>query len=503
MHYTVKERIHNRALEAVGKTLGELLSSMPEKKVSHKSYAGDAWESWFGIYKNSVAGADLADAGVELKATPLIKNNKGGYSAKERLVFNIINYSEEFDRSFETSSFWQKNKILELGFYEYDREKDKSQWRLLKAILFQYPEKDLLIIKQDWEKIHEYISSGNAHELTEGLTNYLGACTKGSSSKSMRKQHPSLNAPDAKQRAYSLKQSYLNHLLKEYVFGHRKDCNIRLDPFLEDQIETVPKDVQVVESIIKDISILKNTTLEKYIISELKPFVGQSVAKLAKTFNLKPDDKGRYPKQINALLIQRMLGLHRDLHWSEEFIKANISVKTIRVSAQKTIRESMSLPAFKFKELVAENWESSTLRNIFESTKFFFVVFQQGIEGEYYFRGAKFWSMPIQDIDTTVKDAWQQTVDTINQGVRLDVNMRKKRLKITNNFISKSENRIIHVRPHSQKSSYIAGDSNSDQLPINAVWTNKPPEYASDYMTKQSFWINSNYILEQVFELID
>ena len=52
----------------------------------------------------------------------------------------------------------------------------------------------------------------------------------------------------------------------------------------------------------------------------------------------------------------------------EEFEKAGIVIKTIRVS-EKGIRESMSYPNFKFKELIKEDWEDCTFGNYLRETK--------------------------------------------------------------------------------------------------------------------------------------
>ena len=46
----------------------------------------------------------MEEAGVELKATPF-KSKSGKYSAKERLVLNIINYEKVAEEQFEESSF--------------------------------------------------------------------------------------------------------------------------------------------------------------------------------------------------------------------------------------------------------------------------------------------------------------------------------------------------------------------------------------------------------------
>ncbi|XBG89897.1 hypothetical protein V4S38_06890 [Enterococcus cecorum] len=55
VEYKTKEQVHNRGCEAVGKTMGELATSMDEKASGKKSKVGDAWESWFGVDKNSIA----------------------------------------------------------------------------------------------------------------------------------------------------------------------------------------------------------------------------------------------------------------------------------------------------------------------------------------------------------------------------------------------------------------------------------------------------------------
>lgn len=45
-------------------------------------------------------------------------------------------------------------------------------------ILWQIPEKDLLLIKSDYETIANRVRKGEAHLLSEGDTMYLGACRK-------------------------------------------------------------------------------------------------------------------------------------------------------------------------------------------------------------------------------------------------------------------------------------------------------------------------------------
>ncbi len=144
---------------------------------------------YFGYEPNSDAEADFKEAGIELKSTPLKTLKNGEFRSKERLVLNIINYPEVHKESFENSSFWKKNAHLLLVFYLHDNNSDLLDYLIKLVDDWQYPNEDLKIIKHDWETINQKIKDGKAHELSEGDTFYLGACTKGSTAlKSYRDQ---------------------------------------------------------------------------------------------------------------------------------------------------------------------------------------------------------------------------------------------------------------------------------------------------------------------------
>ena len=72
-------------------------------------------------------------------------------------------------------------------FYFHDNKKSLLDYPIKLVDDWKYPNQDLLIIKRDWETISQKIKNGKAHELSEGDTFYLGACTKGSTAeKSLR-----------------------------------------------------------------------------------------------------------------------------------------------------------------------------------------------------------------------------------------------------------------------------------------------------------------------------
>lgn len=437
--YKTKESVLRRAQEAIGIPIGQI--DKTGRITTGKGAIGTVLEeSWFGYTPNSESEPDFPEAKVELKATPYIRTN-AGIRAKERLVVNIINYMTEYKKTFKTSDFWHKCETLLIMSYEHRKDVPKAEFTVDKAILFSFPIEDLIIIEQDWKKIIDKIKAGQAHLITEGDTLYLAACTKGASSASVRQQ-PFSSTP-AKQRAYSLKSSYMTRILNTYVFGSGRD-----------------------EHIIKDWRELQEKGFEGYVVDRLSAYYGQTQEMLKNRFSI--DSKA---KNLNEVLLSKMLGVEGKIAYTEEFQNASIVPKTIRVQRNGRIKESMSFPTFKFTEIIKQDWETSEFRNYLEPTKFLFVIFQENDDGEYVFQRVKFWNIPAEDLEE-VQHVWERTVQVIKDGVQLRFDGRVMR----NNLPKSSENRVAHVRPH-------ARDMN-DTYPL--------PDGRA--MPKQCFWLNNSYI---------
>ncbi len=443
-NYTTKEAIFTRAQEAINLPLSKIDTTNRLK--TGKGGIGNAIEEgWFGYTPNSDTEPDFPEAGIELKVTPYLRN-KDKIRAKERLVCNIINYMEEYSKTFKTSAFWQKCNTLLIMTYEYLKNKPKEEFKIDSATLFSYPEEDLAIIEQDWGKIMNKVRAGKAHEISEGDTLYLAACTKGANASSVREQPCSSQL--AKQRAYSLKASYMTQILNKYIFGNEKSPRI-----------------------IKSLEALKSTSFEDYIINKVRPFYGKTQAQLREIFNIKSN-----AKSINEILLAKMLNIKGHISHTEEFKKAGIVPKTIRVQKDRTVKESMSFPTFDFIDLTHETiWEESTLYNYLAPTKFLFVIFQEQANGEYVFNRVMFWNISNKDLEE-VRKVWGRTRHLIKEGVQLI----KTTTQIRNNLPKKSENEVAHVRPH--------GRNANDRcvLPDGRM------------MTKQCFWLNNSYIAKQI-----
>ena len=446
--YKTKEQILKKANEAIGIPLKDIDKTGRLKK--GKGAIGTVIEeSWFGYSPNSEAEPDFPEAKVELKVTPYIKGHDGKIRAKERLVCNIINYMEEYDKTFETSSFWHKCETMLLMSYEHIKDVSKGEFKIDKAVLFSFPEKDLVIIENDWKTIMDKVRKGEAHLISEGDTMYLAACTKGANASSVRPQ-PCSDIP-AKQRAYSLKASYMSQILNQYIFGTATN-----------------------ERIITDWKQLQKQSFEDIIVEKLRSYFGKTREQLKKQFGVEDCSA----KNLNEVLLAKMLGIKGKIAYTDEFQKACIVPKTIRVQRNGKIKESMSFPTFDFIKLSKETeWEESELYNYIAPTKFLFVIFQENDDGEYVFERVKFWNIPNEDLEE-VQRVWERTVKIIREGVVLEDSLCGKK----NNLPKKTESRVAHVRPH--------GRNGDDNLPLPT----------GGVMTKQCFWLNNTYMEEQIKE---
>jgi len=426
-------------------TVGISYAESHENK-KRKGGLGELVEERYFHYKaNSEARPDFDKAGVELKVTPYKINKNGTLSAKERLILTMIDYFKVVDESFEESHFWTKSKLILLVYYLYQQEiKNRLDYEIKYVDLFTPPEQDIRIIQHDFEIIVEKIRAGKAHELSEGDTLYLGAATKAATSADRRKQPFSDEL--AKPRAFSFKQNYMTHVLNTYIVPGKKTY----EPIIKGE---------AVES------------FEDYVVDKIHQYKGLSIDELCEKFDI---DTVRKSKSITAQIAYRILGIKGNK--AEEFEKAGIVLKTIRVNHNNTIKESMSFPSFKFKELIEEEWEDSTFGNYLRETRFFFVIYKFDENGVLRLHGCQFWNIPYSDLENEVKSVWERTKQVLIDGLEIvEVNGQKR-----NNFPKASENRVSHVRPHAQ----------------NAQDTYELPD-GREY-PKQCFWLNNSYILSQL-----
>lgn len=454
----------NSIIEYAKKLKGKSLRQVCDPKVLEHSYSGKGnfgqvlEKFYFGYEPNSIAEADFAQIGMELKSSPLKKLKNDEFRSKERLVLNIINYVNVVNQNFENSDFFKKNASILLIFYLHQSGFDILDYLIKLVDEWSFPSTDLEIIKKDWELITKKIADGKAHELSEGDTFYLGACTKGANAQSVRKQ-PFSEIP-AKQRAYSFKQGYVNHIIASIA----------------------NESTEIYGKIIPNIQVAKKQTIEKIVISKFQPFYGKSEQEIVKILDLKINSKA---KSFYANLTKAILGISLEKE-IEEFQKAEIIVKTVRLKENDLPKEDISFPTFKYEELIEEDWENSEFKDILEH-KFLFVFFQFENK-KLILKKVKFWNMPYLDL-IEVEKVWTKTKQIVTKGEivkEIKTNKKGKKIRFTN-FPSKKFSSISHVRPHAKDS------SDTYKLPKKDKITNQ------DEYTKHCFWLNNTYIKNEIY----
>lgn len=449
-------------LEYGMKLLGHSLRELhPDAKIFNgKGGLGTSVEYYHYDYEpNSESRPDFPEAGLELKCTPLKLLADSSMGSKERLVLNIINFIEEADKSFETSSFWNKNKFLLLMFYLHESGVDPVDMLFKLIRTWNFPEEDLKIIKDDWDKIHSMILEGKADELSEGLTFYLAACMKGSKAGEDMRTQP-FSEKLAQQRAYSLKSGYINKI----ILASYLDVNLRQQLNISSKRLVALQKKYSSENVVKSIKAYKRgETFEDLIERRMKPYYGKTVAQIVKIFNVKLNPSS---KDFAYHVCRTILGVKSKK--VQEFENAGVSLKTIALEANRDkIKESLSFPYIRFIDIVNQDWEDSEWYNMLTS-KFFFVVFRKSADDvklNMKLEKVFFWNMPHSDL-CFAEELWN---DTKQKVIDCDYD----------NFITTKTHPVCHVRPHGTKGQTVDTPQGIKVQP-------------------KCFWLNNDYILDVV-----
>lgn len=428
-----------------------------------KGGLGEAVEFFhFGIEPNSTPEPDFKKVGLELKCTPLKELKDQSLVAKERLVLNIINYMDEADKTFKTSSFWHKNKFLLLMFYSYKKGVNPVDMFFKLIRTWKFPSEDLKIIKDDWNKIHNKIISGEAHLLTEGDTLYLSPCMKGSKSGEEMRVQP-FSDELAQQRAYSLKQGYINKIILTSFLDEKISHELKLS---ERKLKSLIKKYssEASEKIVKSTRpYKKNETFETLIERKMNPYYGKTVAMIEKKFKIEFNVES---KDFAYNVCRAILGIKTKR--IQEFENACITLKSVVLEAKRDkAKESMSFPYIRFTEIVNQEWTDSDWFKTL-SSKFLFAVFRKSPDGdkrEMQLVKVFFWNMPYYDL-CKAEQLW---LDTKQKVLANDYT----------HFITTKTNPVCHIRPHGTKGQTVL-----------------TPQ--GDMVQPKSFWLNNDYILDVV-----
>lgn len=439
----------------LGHTLREFIDGELEKEYTGKGALGQMVEEiYFHLANNSRAEADFHSAGVELKCTPIKHGKREALLIKERLVCGMINYCELVGENFEESHFYTKCQLMLLLFYLHIQDANKLDLEFLISLLWKFPDKDLEIIRQDYYTIVNKVKQGLAHEISEGDTLYLGACRKGADGSSVTKQpYSEMLAPT---RAFCLKQSYMSAILK-WVLETKKNHLNTLNPELSSLVS---------------LQALKKENFETIVLKRYSKYIGQGYETIAKRLKI---DISKNPKNKFAMIASAIgtNGEKTNINATEEFLKAGLVMKAIRVQANGRIKESMAFENINYKEVYQEEseWIDSRCYDIFTS-RFLFVIFreQNQNKGDYVLDNIFFWTMPQTDLDIA-----EQYWNNIKQCVEENHIAPKYFWKI-------SDHKLFHVRPKGQNKEDLTPNPHGGKARKYCYWFNN--EYITDIVNK-------------------
>ena len=449
------ESILAYARKLLGKSLHDLYPTAEIPNGGKGGLGQCVEEIHFGYHINSVSKPDFADAGVELKCTPLKAVRDGSLVSKERLVLNIINYCEECDATFETSSFTRKNALLLLMFYLYLKGVGNLDLVFKLIRLWKIPEEDLKIFMDDWKVIHEKIARGLAHEISEADTFYLAACVKGArGGANKRKQKNSDVLAD--QRAYSIKSVYLNHVILDSLVHPEMVDGLKVSASVRKQLQAR---MAKLGNIVKSSRDYKaGESFEQLVLRRFEPFIGQSVAEIENRLGVCVSTS---PKAVSYSLCRAILGVKE--RGIAEFEKAGVLLKTVRLESNGSLKEAMSFQTVKYKEIVNEEaWEDSDWYATVGVRRFFFVVFRKmknGTAKDAVLEKVFFWAMPRRDVDA-LKTFWSDTREKVMAGDY-------------EHFMASTAHPIGHIRPKAKNAADMADTPQGGMAKKYCWWLNR------------------------------
>lgn len=398
--------------DIVGKTFYEIDSENLLENTTNlnrnKGILGHVVESGFYKYPiNSNPQADFDEIGVELKVTGYKKSKKGKISAKERVSLSKIDYNTIVNEDYEYSKLISKNKNILFIWYLYEKGKDIGDFTITNFQLYDMSQ-DEEIFRNDFKIIKEKVKKGLAHELSEGDTSYLGACTKAATSNDRTSQPYSYVL--AKPRAYSLKNSYMTGILRSM-----NTFSVHTNEF---------------------------KTVEEYIFTKIRPYIGKTQLEILEELTGRTYQE-KIPKNISKLVTDVMIGKDEELpQKSDLFAKTSFIIKNLPLTPKGKPRERMSFRTLSLSEF-EEDWENSDWKTYFEETTLLTILWREphtkARNGYRELLGVKKITFDDEDLDS-FEISYNMIKETINKE---DISL----LPTPNSF----DNQILVVAPKGQK----------------------------------------------------
>jgi len=454
-------------------------------KIDKGSLGSYVEQGYFFIVKNNSKEPDFSEVGLELKtggfkeATGNERDYKpilNGFIVKEDMALGSIDYKTIIYEDFHTSSFINKNSHLLFIFHIYSKEIHHVDKKINFIATLKFSELDPFDqakIKKEWETIKNNIKTNGGNTISQGDTEYLQAKTSGEGG-----QIGTAEKPKKRKHAFSrsFMHEYFRNLELQRTGKYKQKGRLFSSPAEASKL-----------------------SLQDKITEKFSPYLSKTDKELIQIFHIKNKNTNskNYSASIANEITKNIFGIPEEATkkdiglYIDEFSKANIKVKAVVLNKNSTPTQATSFPAFKWVDLCEEEWEISNLKNLFETTKFLFVFFQE-IDDEIILKKPVLWNMSDEDVNKT-KVVWEYARNIVNKGNIVKgykTNKKNKISRVTNlpgARISQKLKSNVHVRPHTNDT------TDTNPLPVQDKYT-KAYEY-----TNYSFWLNSAYVKNEIF----
>lgn len=421
-------QILERAKRMQGRSLGDLVSvaGLDRESSRHtKGSVGTAVEAYFGLPSDNVAEPDFRGAEIELKTVPL-RPRENELTIKERVYITMIDYHSLAREAWPTATIRKKLGHVLFVYYQWFPSALLSDLVVTDVVEWRPDDATMRLFEADWRAVQQFVIAGRAEDISERLGVSLVAATKGSGGPPSRTQPYS--GVVASQRAWALKPAFLKGVLEQ----HR------------DQLRCV---FEVA------------TTLEDRAFRVLAGHAGRRLADVASGLGIATSTaKNRAARVIERLVAREALASRVDL------AHAGVDLRVVQVDDSLMPYEALSFPAFRYQELIREDWEESELLSRLDRFIFVPIVGDRGLSaaGSCVIRHPVRWA-PTEDELAVMSREWTMFRDEIEAG---------KALRLT----TASRTRYLHVRPKGR----------------TALDTDPAPHVGP--VVKKCFWFNRDFV---------
>jgi DNA mismatch repair protein MutH len=499
-HFFHKEELIKILENVLNKKLGEVdKNNVFARTTEHPKITGIAGD----VIEQSVLGypadqdqrPDLNVDGVfvELKTTGIRETGRGKNKqivAKEPTSITAVSLDRIAGEEFEDSAFYHKIENLLFVFYHYDskitvRAAAYADFFIRGYLFYQFSEDNMIIIKKDWQKIHDFVA--------EVQTTY--------SEEEAKKYYPNLSTKINKELVFLDTAPKYPHAPR--IRLRKRVVTLIVQEKFGKNLEALPDKYYEYKDVVDKCKAI--TEIHK----------NKSIADILAMYNVEIDlTKKHKTKQFAEITIVRMFGGEsKKMSKINLFETFGIVGKSIAITVNETRTEDMKLFAVDFDELIEreiedeetseirdKKFEDSALYNYFMDNKLLCMVFQEDTADkagnvdmrENKFLGFKMLDLGIPELIESANNTWETLRDLVINKKLKDVPVRlkngairitpKTKIQMTAPNFPKSENNIVFLRGSGE-------DAAKKTQEVNGI-----------KMLKQYYWIKGSFIVDKLKE---